>query len=345
MGVIDDYRIIRELGHGMIGTIYLVEKDGKKYALKIEHILKKDINESLSSRLWREIEFAQQMGTRYPDQFMKIYDHDVIDRCQHKQKYSISLDKLPDKPAEEIRQLSKSSFCSRKIYSIVTTSLDRVIDQMTVRQIYSTIIQLAYAIYLMHTNGYVHNDLHMGNIGLIRQKKDHLINVMGYNLPTYGYLVQIIDYGLVLNKRYRLKSGSFGNEKKILKYQLQYEARWSLTGIMVGRKWDKFWDIAVADKNFDFDKTVERFITTPIAQSLSQIVGDRDGMFFLYGLLFPTDHQKFILGKKFKRTVDVPLNVPVEDIIFVLCATPIKQSDDILRIIDYFVGKLGIKTE
>jgi serine/threonine protein kinase len=342
---IDDYQIVHELGHGMIGTIYLVKKDGKKYALKIEHILEKDVKKNLSSRLWREIEFAERMGTQYPDQFMKIYEHDIIDGCQHKQKYSISLDKLPDQPAEEIRQLSKSSFCSRKIYSIVTTSLDRVIDQIDVRQIYSIIIQLVYAIYLMHSNGYVHNDLHMGNIGLIRQKKNHRINIMGYNLPTYGYQVQIIDYGLVLNKRYRLKSGSFGNEKKILKDQLQYEVRWSLTGIMVGRKWDKFWDVVVADKNFDFNKTVERFMTTQIAQSLNQIIGDQYGVFFLYGLLFPTDHQKFILGKKFKQTVKVPLNVPIEDIIFVLCSTPIKQSDCILRIIDYFANKLGIKLE
>ncbi len=56
---IDDYKIIKELGAGLFGTTYLVEykekgisnifKKPKKYALKIEKILEKDIKKSSKS--------------------------------------------------------------------------------------------------------------------------------------------------------------------------------------------------------------------------------------------------------------------------------------------------------
>ena len=33
-----EYKIIKELGYGMIGTVYLIETREKNYALKIENI-------------------------------------------------------------------------------------------------------------------------------------------------------------------------------------------------------------------------------------------------------------------------------------------------------------------
>ena len=76
---IDDIRIGKKLGFGMVGTTYLAkDKDNNKYALKIEHVLPKDIKKSLASAIWREIEFANTMGKKYPDQFMKVYDYKII---------------------------------------------------------------------------------------------------------------------------------------------------------------------------------------------------------------------------------------------------------------------------
>jgi len=58
----DDYKIIKEIGIGMMGTVYLVkDKSNNKYAMKIEKILKKHSNESLEYDIWREIEFSNKM--------------------------------------------------------------------------------------------------------------------------------------------------------------------------------------------------------------------------------------------------------------------------------------------
>jgi hypothetical protein len=52
----DNYKIIKEIGIGMMGTVYLVkDKLNNKYAMKIEKILQKYINKSLEYDLWREI--------------------------------------------------------------------------------------------------------------------------------------------------------------------------------------------------------------------------------------------------------------------------------------------------
>ena len=70
----------KELGHGMNGTVY----DYGKYALKVTHILDpKDV------KLKQEIKFAKVMGDKYPNQFLHLYDWDVIDDCKMKQKYAI----------------------------------------------------------------------------------------------------------------------------------------------------------------------------------------------------------------------------------------------------------------
>ena len=34
----NNYKVEKFLGQGIIGKVYLVEKDGKKYAMKIEYI-------------------------------------------------------------------------------------------------------------------------------------------------------------------------------------------------------------------------------------------------------------------------------------------------------------------
>ena len=53
-----EYKIIKELGYGMIGTVYLIETQEKNYALKIENVLETDLIESSQSRIWREINFC-----------------------------------------------------------------------------------------------------------------------------------------------------------------------------------------------------------------------------------------------------------------------------------------------
>jgi len=76
--MIKDYKIIKELGQGLFGTVYLVEKNGKNYALKVEHILEKDVEKNLRSPLWREIDFFSNFASKHKDQFIQLIEHDII---------------------------------------------------------------------------------------------------------------------------------------------------------------------------------------------------------------------------------------------------------------------------
>ena len=62
---LDNIKIIKTLGTGMHGTVYLVKnkKNKKEYAMKVEQIMEKDMKESSASPVWREIDFAKTMAT------------------------------------------------------------------------------------------------------------------------------------------------------------------------------------------------------------------------------------------------------------------------------------------
>jgi serine/threonine protein kinase len=149
---IDDYKIIKELGSGVFGTTYLVKKDNKEYALKIEKILEKDIKEDLSSPVWREIDFAKNLGNLYPDQFMKLYDYDIIDNCTHNQKYPDYVKYFIKELQDSLSEKTQSIYCSRKVYSLIDTTLEYLIKKKLKdqNQIYSIIIQICYIVYLMN---------------------------------------------------------------------------------------------------------------------------------------------------------------------------------------------------
>ena len=51
-----NFNIIKKLGSGMYGTTYLIKKDDKKYAMKIQKILPEHVNQNLSIGIWREID-------------------------------------------------------------------------------------------------------------------------------------------------------------------------------------------------------------------------------------------------------------------------------------------------
>lgn len=198
---ISNLKVIRELGHGMIGTVYLVkDKNNKKYALKIEHILSTDANKNMKNSTWREIDFSERCGNKYPEFFMKLYTYDIINQCTHKQKYSRKLDNFPPDFVQSIEKLSESPYCARKIYSLVDNSLDDIVDTLNLKQCYSMLLQIMYALHIMHKHGYVHCDLHGGNVGVIKTSKKY-ITCLDHKIPTFGYRFIPIDYGLVKHKK------------------------------------------------------------------------------------------------------------------------------------------------
>ncbi len=332
--MIEDYKIIKELGHGIFGTVYLVRKNKKYYVLKIEKIPEKELKQNYKSSIWREIEFAKNFANKHQDNFIKLIEYDIIDNCEHKQKYSIPLEVFGKSGKELLLNKNKSTYCIRKIYTLIDTTVYDIIEELNKKQLYSIFIQICYAIYLMNKYGYVHGDLHTGNIGLVKTNKK--IKVFDKLIPSYGYQVKIIDYGSVLNKKYKLTKNVFGSEKKNFDLRFKYEILWSLSELIVNltQVWEKL------DVTFNFEKLKKEFIKMPEYQVISKLVSDDENQILLFQIMYPDKFQKIILGDKFKKTIPVKLYLPFEDLIFLLNATPIKEITDLKTIANYFIKQL-----
>ena len=64
---IDKIKIIKMIGRGMYGTIYLCKYKQKFFAYKIEHILEQDIHNK-KSNIWKEINFSIKFANKYQEQ-------------------------------------------------------------------------------------------------------------------------------------------------------------------------------------------------------------------------------------------------------------------------------------
>ena len=214
-----NYKIIKKLGTGMHGTVYLVKniKTKKKYAMKVEQVFEKDLDENFKSPIWREIDFAKNMSKKYPQQFMKIYEYEnkkcnYIHQLSEEKWKSIEQNKEIEKYYKE---LFASPFCSIKLTSIVDDMLHNIIykldDMKVIQDLFIQVINIAY---LINKEGYYHRDLHPKNIGVI-YTKDKYIKILDRKVLTHGYILQAIDYGMVLHKKYILEEW----ESNALKYE------------------------------------------------------------------------------------------------------------------------------
>ena len=70
--------------------------------------------------------------------------------------------------------------------------------------IYDIFIQVINLAYLINNEGYYHRDLHPKNIGVIYTDKE-FIKIFDKNISTHGYILNAIDYGMVIHSKYELE--------------------------------------------------------------------------------------------------------------------------------------------
>jgi len=205
--IISNLRIGRELGSGAFGTTYLAtDPVGKKYALKIEKTSKKSSEKSRYSQVWREIKFAQLFGSKYPDQFARLYDYSFDDHCEHEQKFPIGWKLFDEKTKDEFIKRNKSPHCSLKLYEYKEgMTLHKFDKKFGINQELRTsiMIQLILIVKIMKSHGWLHCDLHWGNIIMVPTQKSY-IKIDNTRIKTHGYICCLIDYGQVLNKKHLL---------------------------------------------------------------------------------------------------------------------------------------------
>jgi serine/threonine protein kinase len=321
----------RTLGRGMVGTTYLVIIKKKYYALKIEHVHKKHIKKSLSSPIWREIEFARNMSKKYPDHFMKLYDYDIVDSCKHIQKYAYNPKIFSKKLQKEIKLLAKSPYCSRKIYSLIDHTFKDKLHKLNRKQLYSAIIQITYVTHLMHKHGYTHNDLHPANIGIKKTKRKY-IKIFSKKVPTYGYIYSAIDYDVVLHKKYKLNR----DERKKVKDQY---AKYYDTSVVLYTMFENplFNYMQINDiKMGSFTQNFKKFKKHDVYNTIKKYSKNVHIQFILCQIMFPKIYQKIILkGHDPHKTFKIKYRIPKEDVIYI--ATHI---NDYKSIVDYFSLRL-----
>jgi hypothetical protein len=210
--------VVKILGTGMFGRVYLLKTGKKKYAMKVQKILKRDTVADTSSPIYREIEFSKIMYQQFPHNFMKLYAHKIIYDCKHPQKIPkltpidpniiTGREHYYEKLAVEYSKLNKSSICSVNIWTKVDGTFEDVITKLDYTHksaIYDLMIQYLYIVYALNINNYEHCDLHTGNIGL-KKTKNKYISILNHKVKTHGIYVVALDYGIILHKDYILTS-------------------------------------------------------------------------------------------------------------------------------------------
>jgi hypothetical protein len=215
-------KYIKLLGTGFSGSTYLVKKNGKEYALKIQHILEKDFL-NRKSQIWNEIKFYKYVSDYYP-LFKKFYSYKIITDCEFKKNNkSIGLT-VGNDFKNEYKKLQESKYCIEYLTSYENNTLSNILNKLTIKQIYSLILQLLCGIKILQKKKYTHNDFNYYNITYNNTKKKYIIikiNDKKYKIPIYDYIYTIIDYGNV-----KIQPKKFNKSQDINNLILNIEKYW-----------------------------------------------------------------------------------------------------------------------
>ena len=100
-------------------------------------------------------------------------------------------------------------------------------QQQTLHEIYNMIIQIMYALHVLKQAGYVHNDVHSGNITY--QTQPGVLKIKNMELtPKYKYT--LIDYGFNMHKKYR---NQFGQQRAEESLQMNWDVLYFVRQIIL----------------------------------------------------------------------------------------------------------------
>jgi hypothetical protein len=317
MANIEDVKIIRELGAGVYGIVYLVKDEfNQNYALKISKITEVDIKKSYASPFWREIEFSKTMNKLYPKHFMRLYDYEisVCPDC----KEDDTLDKLEYEKLYEYDGLTKGTYYHTKLmYSLIDMDLYTYIvsKEFNAQFFYNLLIQSVYVVYLMEKEGYKHTDLHPGNLGVVYTDLEY-IDILGNDIKTYGMIVQAIDYGQVLHKKYELtddETDKLKNSHDMLSLIYPLNNDDEFYNLNIANDPDKYGDVFNNMTIDDYEKNILKFFINSGFTIHDQNFLTR----YLYTLIFYQKYQRKYIPN-LKETIAPRLLIDINNIFFMV---------------------------
>jgi len=173
------------------------------------------------------------------------------------------------------------------------------------------IIQLIYAVHIMKSKGFMHNDLHPGNI-MATKTSTKTIDILGHKIPTYGYIFSIIDYGLVLSNKFKLTN----KEKREMKEHNDIFPLIELILIDNSKLWNYVEKHNLPQRDYEKDASVlmktKEFLEIKKATKLSSYPPPIIHM--LFSLFYSSIQQKLISGKEF----EIKYSIDKNDILYAL---------------------------
>ena len=230
-------KIIKKLGVGTFGTTYLVLYNGKRYALKVQHILPKDVKKSFKSSVWREIDLYESIS-RMPKAnqlfFTRLHSYEICDDCDHRQIRPTKIN-TKDKFGKSVKELDKSKLCIKYLldYKGNNTLYNFLVKKrLTKKLVYSICLQICNIILILYKKGYSHGDIHPKNIMISKTKRRNFI-FQNKKIAYEGIQLSSIDYGEVIHKKFHVRD-RLGNQVTINKQRLFRETFYSIIDIILG---------------------------------------------------------------------------------------------------------------
>ena len=286
---------------GILSTVNECMLNKKKYIVKIEYVTKEDtLNKN--SQKQKEVDFSLKFGNKHKDHFMELIHHYFQDNCTIELRWDLNNPPKPwtKKLINEYKSIMNQHICLYKIYTKMDVILNNVLNDLTHKQIYSMLLQVSYAMNLLHKNNYIHGDLHSGNVGAIKTLKRATINLGSVTIPTYGYHWKLIDFGMTLHKD-DIKT-KFDKERFSLEMDDMYDE-----GLFYNLQ-----TYIEHDGNYTYSELIKIIKKTEEFKVIEEIHSkNKTIQYGLYQTLYPDKCIKLLGGKIIK-----PAILPISDLIF-----------------------------
>lgn len=190
-------RIIKKLGSGLLGTVFLCKYKKKHYALKQEHVHPTCV-------ALTELDVFKYINTLDADEqcfFTKCHGYELYDNCKLKQ-YTRKNSNMND----DLRRKNKSKWCIQYLIDYKgTTTLESILYTLTFKERVSCVLQICNIMFIFDKGGYSHNDLHFENIMVQRTSRHNfnLLNGRKFLVPYFNLQLCAIDYGEALHNSFQ----------------------------------------------------------------------------------------------------------------------------------------------
>lgn len=201
----DKIKIIKTLGQGVFGVGKLVSYNNKNYVLKTQKLPAAHRIKNIKYPIWRELDFykyIEKLPKNHQNFFMKLIDYRIYKTCDHKIKKQKFIN------PKIVKEYNDSPWCVDFLVEYKGESFSKFLikNKLSKEQVISFILQISIIHSILKKGKYFHTDFFIQNITISKTKQKN-INLILHNkklsIPTYGYVLSVIDYGSILHNKYR----------------------------------------------------------------------------------------------------------------------------------------------